>query len=246
MYLKTIQANALKVVFEVLKDIITDVNFVFAPDGISLCTLDTAHVTFLTMYLHHDNFEKYECKTRTLAGLNMLNTFKILKAISGTDTLTMAIGHSGETIEMEVENEVKKTITKFKLKLLDINDDIYDKPNIVMDCTTIISSVLFQRIIRDMTNLADNVQITRHGSKLSFKCDGDFVQQETDIDCTETIDYTISETFSLKYINMFIKATGICSNIEINQSRNGPISFKYSIANLGYITFFLAPTTNDV
>lgn len=246
MYLKTIQANSLKVVFEVLKDIITDVNFVFTPDGISVCTLDTAHVTFVSMCLHHDNFEKYECKTRTLAGMNMLNTFKILKAITGTDTLTMVIGHSGETIDMEIENDVKKTMTKFKLKLLDINDDIYDQPNITMDCTTIVSSALFQRIIRDMTNLADNVQITRHTNKLSFKCDGDFVQQETDIECSDTIDYTISESFSLKYINMFIKASSICSNIEINQSHNGPIAFKYSIANLGHITFFLAPTTNDL
>jgi proliferating cell nuclear antigen len=245
MYVKTIQANSLKVMFEVLKDIITDVNFVFTPEGISVCTLDTAHVTFISMHLKHDNFEKYECKTRTLAGLNMLNTFKILKSISGSDTLTMSIDHSGETIDMEIENDVKKTMTKFKLKLLDINDDVYDQPNITMDCTTIVSSALFQRIIRDMTNLADNVQITRHTNKLSFKCDGDFVQQETGIDCTETIDYTITETFSLKYINMFIKASSICSNIEINQSTSGPISFKYFIANLGYITFFLAPVTTD-
>lgn len=243
MKLKTIQASSIRTVFEVLKDIINDINIVFDEDGMHLSTLDAAHVTFINMNLPHDNFETYECKTRTLAGINLLNTFKIFKTITNNDTLSMCI-EKPETLDILIENDNKKTTSKFSMKLLDINDEIYEYPSLAMDVHTIIPSVGFQRIIRDMSYLADSVTIRRHGNKLTFKCDGDFVNQETSIDCAETIDYDIEFNYSLKYIVMFIKAASICSNIEIIQSKMGPIAFKYSIANLGDITFFLAPISD--
>ncbi len=243
MHLKTIQASSIKTVFEVLKDIINDINIVFDKNGMHLSTLDTAHVTFISMNLPNDNFEVYECPSRTLAGINLLNTFKILKTITNNDTLSLKIDH-GDTMEILIENEAKKTMSKFNMKLLDINDEIYEYPTLHMDTHTIIPSTVFQRIIRDMSYLADIVIIRRTGTTLTFQCEGDFVSQETSIDCTEDVQDVIEERYSLKYISMFIKAASICSNIEIMQSKSGPIAFKYSIANLGDITFFLAPVAD--
>lgn len=239
MQLKTIQASAIRTLFEVLKDIINDVNLVFDEKGVSMCTLDTAHVTFINMVMNADNFEKYECSTRTLAGLNLLNTFKIMKTITNNDTLSLSINGS-ELMNINIENETKKTTTNFKLKLLDINDEVYENPSISMDHHSIIPSTSFQRIIRDMANIADHVIIKRYENKLAFICDGDFAQQETIFECSETIEEVIEFPYLLKYIHIFTKATSICSNLEIMQSREGPIAFKYSIANLGDITFFLA------
>jgi proliferating cell nuclear antigen len=244
MKLKTIQASSIKTVFEVLKDIMNDVNLVFTKDGVSLCTLDNSHVTFVNMVLKADNFELYECRNRTLAGLNLLNTFKIFKTITNNDTLSMSISEKCELIDIKIENEQKHTNTKFSLKLLDINDEIYDQPSIDMKYHTVIQATVFQRMIRDMSVLADKVRIQRFGKKIVFKCDGDFVTQETEIECADEVDTDLEEVYSLKYINMFIKATSICSNIEIMQSEQGPIAFKYSIANLGDITFFLAPVSD--
>jgi proliferating cell nuclear antigen len=240
MYLKTIQAAAIKTLFEVLKDIINDVNVIFERDGVYMTTLDTAHVTFISMQLHGDNLEKYECSSRTLAGLNLLNTFKIMKTITNNDTLTLEINDKQELMDIKIENENKKTTTTFKLKLLDINDEVYENPSINMDYTTIIPSGSFQRIIRDMSSIADNVTIKRFENKLAFICDGDFAQQETVFECSDTIEDVIEFPYMLKYLHIFTKATNICSNIEIMQSRDGPIAFKYSIANLGEVTFFLA------
>ena len=115
MYLKTIQAAAIKTLFEVLKDIINDVNVIFERDGVYMKTLDTAHVTFISMQLHGDNLEKYECSSRTLAGLNLLNTFKIMKTITNNDTLTLEINDKQELMDIKIENENKKTTTTFKL-----------------------------------------------------------------------------------------------------------------------------------
>jgi DNA polymerase III sliding clamp (beta) subunit (PCNA family) len=72
------------------------------------------------------------------------------------------------------------------MKLLEINDDTYDRPSIDMDVHTNVSAVVFQKIIREMTNIADTVTIRRYKNKLLFQCDGDYITQETDIECSDT------------------------------------------------------------
>ncbi len=240
MKLKTVQATAIKSVFEVLKDILNDVNFQFDKTGVKISTLDTAHVTFINMVLDCNSFEFYECPNRIITGLNISNTFKILKMIGNNDTLTMECNDT-DTMEFTIENVQKKSKTHFKMKLLDINEDTYDLNSLTFDVSTILQSVALQRIIRDMYNFSEIVSIRRHGKFITFECKGDFVDQTTEIECPEVFDGDIKFDYSLKYINMFTKATNICSNVTLRQNSEGTTIFKYCIANLGEIDFYLAP-----
>ena len=118
----SIQASAFKAVFEVLKDILNDVNVYFKPSGIRIITLDTARTALVDMFLSAENFEEYSCPEDITAGINIANTFKLLKTITNNDTITMIIDNK-EFIEIIINNDTKKTVTKFQLKLLDINED---------------------------------------------------------------------------------------------------------------------------
>ena len=242
MYLKTIQASAVKAVFEVLKDIINDVNVYFTPRGVRILTLDTARVTLVHMTLNAENFEEYECAEVVAAGLNMGHVYKLLKSVSGQDTLTLKV-EGRDVMDILIENPIKKSFTNFKLKLLDINEDILDLPDIQMNVVTTLPSVDFQRITRDMGNLSNEMTIIRDQNRLELSCIGDFADQKTVIDFPESVKRT-GNTFSLKYINLFTKATNMCSAVQLMQdseNENMPIIFRYTIANLGDLRFYLAP-----
>ena len=246
MYLKTIQASAIKAVFEVLKDIINDVNVYFTAAGVHILTLDTARVTLVHMTLGAENFEEYQCPTDMAAGLNMGNMYKLLKSISGADTLVMRM-ENRDYIDMLIENPVKKSATNFKLKLLDINEDILGLPDINMNVVTTMPSVDFQRISRDMGNLSHEMNIIREGTKLTLSCQGDFADQTTTIEMPESVNKT-GGSFSLKYINLFTKATNMCASVQLMQdsaNENMPIVFRYTIANLGDLRFYLAPKMDN-
>lgn len=248
MHLKTIQASALKSVFEVLKDIINDVNVYFTEKGVHVLTLDTARVTLVHMVLGAENFEEYECSQNIIAGLNMANVYKLLKSITSQDTLTISIT-GRDYMDMIIENTVKKSFTNFRLKLLDINEDILDLPDIEMNLVTTLPSIDFQRYTRDMGNLSNEISIFRQGNTLELSCLGDFANQKTDIECPEDgPEHRVGGTFSLKYINLFTKATNMCSSIQIMQDSNNenmPIVFRYTIANLGDLKFYLAPKIDN-
>jgi proliferating cell nuclear antigen len=244
MKLVTIQASAVKSIFEVLKDILNDVNIYFRPDGVYIVTLDTARTSLVDMYLAADNFEQYSCEQEVIAGINMSNTFKLLKTITNNDVLQMEI-NSREYMNIEIISESKKTNTQFQLKLLDINESRIEVPTVNMTSVTIIPSADFQRLCRDMSNIGDDIEITRSGKNFRLKCDGDFACQETHIECPDESP-EITGLYSLRYLNIFTKATSMCASVQIMQEDgNRFLILKYNVANLGELKFYLATKVSE-
>lgn len=247
MHLKTIQASALKTCFEVLKDILNDVNINFTKDGVNITALDNAKVALINMNLQASKFEEYECDQPVTAGVNISNFFKILKIITSNDILSISVTDK-EFMKIVIENDAKNSRSVFELSLLWINDDTLEIPKIVPDCTTLLPSVDFQRVCRDMANIGDYVTIHRKKNMLEIACKGDFANQVTSIDTEQSdFDGSIGNKYSLKFINMFTKATNMCSNMKIQQknpTERMPVNFVYDVANLGSVEFFLAATLN--
>lgn len=245
MKLVTIQAAAFKSTFEVLKDILNDVNIYFRPDGMYIVTLDTARTSLVDIYLAADNFEEYHCEhDEVIAGINISNTFKLLKTITNNDVLRIEI-NSKEYMEIEILSEVKKTNTKFQLKLLDINESRIEVPDVEMTTITTLPSSDFQRLCRDMSNIGTDIEIRRIGKEIRLRCEGDFANQETSIETPEESP-EITGLYSLKYLNIFTKATSMCSSVQIIQeSGNRFLILKYNVANLGELKFYLATKVSE-
>ncbi len=240
MHLKTIQACAIKSLLEVLKEIINDVNICFDSSGMKILAFDVAHVTLVHVFLEAENFEEYSCQREIFVGINVSNMFKLLKSISNNDILSMT--SDDEMLHIVITNESKRTTSKFSIKLLDLNEDILEIPSIDMPISTQMPSIDFQKIVRDMSIIGDDVIIRRTGTDLVFKCDGDFASKETIIEQSDDVGSGAEGVFSLKYLSMFTKATILCSTVQIFQSDDeSPVVFKYPIANLGNLKFFLAP-----
>lgn len=245
MKLVTIQASAIKSTFEVLKDILNDVNVYFRPSGMYIVTLDTARTSLIDMFLSADNFEEYHCEhDEIIAGINISNTFKLLKTITNNDVLKIEI-NSKEYMDIEIISESKKTSTRFQLKLLDINESRIEVPDVVMTSNTILPSADFQRLCRDMSNIGSEIEITRNGKEITLRCEGDFANQETCIECPDDSP-EIKGVYSLKYLNIFTKATSMCASVQIMQEEgNRFLILKYNVANLGEVKFYLATKVTD-
>ena len=127
-----------------------------------------------------------------------------------------------------------------------IRDSIYEVPEIPMTVTTSISSIDFQRICRDMSNIGTDIFIKRVKNTISLGCSGDFANQETSIECVETVEKELIGHYSLRYLNIFTKATSMCAMLQLMQEEeNRFLVLKYSIANLGELRFYLATKSTD-
>ena len=65
-------------------------------------------------------------------------------------------------------------------------------------------------------------------------------------DCTKIqVKEPVSQTFALRYMNSFAKATPLSNSVTISLSAELPIVVEYKIAEMGYIRFYLAPKIED-
>lgn len=244
--LRTVQTSAFKTLIEALKELLTDTMLHFDSKGVRLITTDNAHVILVHMRLFANKFELYKCeKPQIPVGVNMLNLHKIIKAANAGDTMSMYMYENDMCrLHISFDNSEKNSRATYTMNLLDMDSSNMDHipPEQFPSVITLPSSD-FQKIIRDMYNIATKVEIRSIGQELTFKCHGDFCSQETilcDTSCVESHDIVQGE-FNLKYLALFTKCTNLCNTVELYLKNNYPLIVRYMVASLGEIKLCLAP-----
>ena len=253
--IQTVQSGAFRVLIEALKEILTDTNIIIDKTGLKLIATDNSKIVLIHMKLQSENFEHYFCEDKIKIGINMNNLFKLIKVMGNNDILSIYL-KKNETnkLGIQINNEVKNTQTTFKLNLLDINEDEIKIPPAEFETELTLPSSDFQKLIRDMTNIGDCVDIKSVGDNLMFDCRGDFASQETILkenketnhdglkfSMTCSPDKPIQGIFSLKYLVLFTKCTNLCNLIHMYIKNDYPLIIKYNVANLGDIKLCLSP-----
>lgn len=254
--LKTIQSSAFKILIEALKELLTDTCIEFDETGLKIVAMDNSHIVLVHLKLDAEKFEHYYCEKKISIGVNMLNFHKLIKTINSNDTLTLYIDSVDHNhLGIKIENSEKNTKTHYKLNLLDL-----DTPSITIDpvefnSVITLPSTDFQKIIRDMNNLSDFVEIRNINKQLVFGCKGDFCNQETIISdndngvqniTSKVTDEIVQGFFHLRYLVMFTKCTNLCTTVEMYLKNDYPLIVKYSVASLGDLKLCLAPSNNEI
>lgn len=250
MELRTVQTSAIKVLVEALKELLTDTMLMFDSKGMRLVTTDNAHSILVHMRLFANKFELYKCdRARIPVGVNMLNFHKIMKAANAGDTLSLYMYENDMCkLHIEFENVERNSKATYTMNLLDMDLNYMDEipPETFPSIITLPSSD-FQKIIRDMHNIASKVEIKSIGQELTFKCNGDFCSQETqlrDTACVETHEMVRGE-FNLKFLVLFTKCTNLCNTVELYLKNNYPLIVRYNVASLGEIKLCVASQDDD-
>jgi proliferating cell nuclear antigen len=256
--IRTIQTSAIRVLVEALKEILTDTNVIFDETGVKIITTDSTKTVLIHMKLEREKFEDYHCEKKMICGISMINLHKLIKTISNTDTLTLFIKKNNTNrLGIRINNAEKKTQTTYELNLLDIPDDGLQIPPVEFDTELTFPSNDFQKIIRDMINIGEIIEIESQPKKiLKLTCSGDFATQETLLRESENEqdncivfnnnrDELIQGRFSLKYLILFTKCTNLCQQIQMYIKNDYPLIIQYSVASLGSIKLCLAPNVDE-
>lgn len=97
------QGSVLKKVIDSLRDLVNEANFEFTPSGITLQSMDSAHVILVSLLLRSDGFENYRCDRTIPVGINMASLAKIIRAAANDDAITLRADDSGETLNLIFE-----------------------------------------------------------------------------------------------------------------------------------------------
>lgn len=247
MYFKTVEGNCIKSLFECLKDIWHDINLEFDDSGMKILTVDGAHVALVFVKLKASTFNQYSCIKPLILGINLMSMYKLIKTTTQRDTVVFYVLKSDTNklvIELHDVDENKTTI--FKLKLLDIDHNTCYIPELEFESVVTVPSAYFQRICRDMSKISEVITISSTDTKLSLSCSGEFADQETIIGETKdgikmalSTSKVVGGKFSLKYLNLFVKASSFCNTVILYMNKSYPLILEYRIGESS-IKFMLA------
>lgn len=224
----------------------------FTQDGLKIINMDSTHTVLVHLKLSAENFEYYHCTRPLILGINMINFFKLIRTIGNDDTLSLYVDDQkmGE-LGIKIENGDKNSLTNYRLHLMEIDEEIIQVPPTTFESVITLPSIDFQKIVKDMSNLSDSIEITSYGSKLIFSCTGEFASQETIIGETtygisfnKNTDGIVQGVFSSKHLVSFTKCTNLCNSIEMYLKNDYPLIIKYTCASLGSLKLCLAPRYN--
>ena len=255
--IKTIQIPPFRTLMTALKDILLETNIIIQQDGIRIVNMDKSHTILAHLFLQADKFEYYYCKyPKIVIGVNMFQLFKLINSIDNDDTLTIYIEENDyndgivDHLGLKFENGDIKQCKDQKLRLIEPDDEDLELPKIKYSSILNMPSSDFQKIVRDLSNLSDRLEIKSVGNELIFSCNGPFAsctlrRSECDGNMEfiqkQENDEIIQGEFSLKNLSYFIKCTNLCNSIEMYLENNIPLIVRYSVASLGEIKLCLAP-----
>ena len=258
--IKTVQIQPFRTLITALKDILIETNIEFSKNGIKICSMDKTHTILIHLILNASNFEMYECKKdRILIAVNMQYFFKLINSIDNDDTLTIYIENDDysdgvvKELGLKFENGNIKQSKIQKLRLLEPDEEELDLPNLEFSSIINMPSCDFQKIVRDLANISEKLEIKSINSELIFKCSGQYANAEIRRSETESNmqyikkdkDNIIQGEFPLKNLVYFIKCTNLCNQIEMYLKNDQPLIVKYNVATLGEIKLCLTPLTNN-
>jgi proliferating cell nuclear antigen len=253
--LRSVQSASFKILTEALREILNDVCIEFDESGMKIVTMDNNHVVLIHLKLEANKFEYYHCENKIVVGVNMLNLYKLIKTVNSNDTLTLYIDSSDVNhLGIKIENGEKNTKTMYKLNLLDLDNQKISIDPAEFNSVITLPSVDFQKIIRDMSNIAETVEIKNIGSQLILSCKGDFCSQETVLsDNNDGLNKIVNKkegdivqgVFSLKYLANFTKCTNLSTAVELYLKNDYPLIVKFAVSSLGVLKCALSPIYNN-
>lgn len=251
--LKSVSSSNFKILFDVLREILVrNISIIFTKEYMMISEVDNLKKVMVYLKIDSTAFQKFYCKDSFIKiGVDPCKLFKIIKVSSTSDTISFIIKEdSPDNLIVRFENSIKKKCFESRIKLLNLNTDTPELPDLEYNNNKIIlQSSELHNIFKHLNSLGDNnveIDIKKINSQIIFNHKGNFSDQKMiyhSIEETEEENNTIfisQGTFDLKYLLLLSKSHKINVETEIYIENNMPLMLLYRVADLGELKLILS------
>lgn len=254
---KLAEGTHLKKLMEAMKDVFGDVNFDCSASGISCQAMDSSHVCLCSVLLRADSFEPYRCDRNITLGMNCVTMSKILKCAGNDESITMRAEDNADNITFVYEKQNQERISKFEMKLIDIDNEHLGIPDQEYDAVIKLPSHEFSRICRDLSQFGDTVTVACTKDGIRFSCSSEngsgsiTLRQSSAVDSKEEnevsieLNEAVTQTYAMRFLILFSKAQTLSKTVALSICKDVPLVVEYKIGECGHIRYFLAPKIDD-
>lgn len=244
--------TTIRKVLETVKEFMNQSAIQCREEGITIEGMDNSHVALLQLKWFKCAFKEYHCEQDISLGVHFDTLLKVCKLVDGDKPISFCKEPNKEVLRVIFGAE--KDNSFFDIKLLDLEYDALDvdEPNMDVCTSFILNGTIFQQMINTFGGFGDTVnwKVNNKGIKWTVKGEtgvgGRFVkntEQSTTSKFKLDLKQEVDEDFNLKYLLIFVKASGLSDEVHMKIQPNEPMTVTFPIGNLefGKMSFYLAP-----
>ena len=233
--------------------------------GLKMEGMDSGNISLNFFELNLNAFEYYSCPEDVNIGVDLNNLSLISKCVEPKDYIILEYSENIDRLNVVIASDdgsgsEKKNIKKqeFEFTLVNLDTDDLELPEMKYNMVINLDTKKFKKMISTFMNVGSVInfknQDENESESVEIQVVGDFCtlketlydSNDKSIQCNGLIDCK----FSLKYLNDFAKASGLCSTVKIQISDVIPILIQYDLCNddqnlMGSIKYYLAPKIDD-
>lgn len=245
--IRTSQAATFRSLIDALKEFLDDANLECSTEhGLRISAIDPSQTILVQCVLPH--FEVFACGRPLFIGVNMDKFFRLIKKMAFSNILGLAIDATQQDV-LHIVAQAKAKSYSTKMPLLDLKHSDFRLPDSNFQAVVSLSSTELQKTVRDLADLAEEVELTKRGHTLCWKTAGK--QQvsfaiEMGPDLVTVLHETephaeIRAVFALHHLAMFVKCTSLSPTVELSLCNDYMLVVKYQCGDLGTVRFAAVP-----
>lgn len=267
----TLKSTILKIMIEIIKPYIKEMNILFHPDYIKISTLDISKSSVTYVKLYANKFESYYCKEPIIIGVNTSTLFKTIKSTNRRETICLSMDvNNRDHLCIDLADLFQGKVKSYSLPLLSLEEKMVHIKDMEFSYIINMPSTQFQQIIKDIHLLdGKTVEIKSIGKQLIFTCnDGiaDFRTTISEIDesinkeqkallqqngedvrsvkFSKSSDIIVQGLFKMSHLMNFIKASHLCESMNVLLTNDQPLVLEYFVADLGILRILCCSLEN--
>ena len=244
----------LKKIVEAIKDLVTDVNLDATPEGISLQAMDSSHVALVSLSLKPNGFSVYKISKPLTLGISISNLAKVMKLAGFDDEISLQAEEDPSFLKITFENKKQDKKTEFNLNLITLDSEHLGIPETNYSSEIVMNSTEFSKLIKELHALSETVTVETTLKYVRFTIEGEVGTGSVEIqtcDQDEKMeggvkeDEAVIQSFALRYLNMFNKASVLSDSVKLMMAADTPLVVEFEIDKLGELKYYLAPKINE-
>ena len=254
------QQNAyeIKTLFDIMKDIVTDVSIVFSKNDMSIRAIDPEKIVSVIMVIDKSKKYSFDFDEPVFIGVNMQNLYKLIRGVTPIHNIQFDIAKGiPNVLNITISHPNTGITSTTSLYSLDIPKNQPVLPAYTYDAVCRIPTSQFQRSIKDLSHGSKKITISSSkedsAAKLWFYSVGTSYNYTTSISISPVKDGfmwiyknkdKISGQYITKYIERFCKPT-VAKTVELSFIEDGLLTISYPFLSLGELSMTIAPIVDQ-
>ena len=246
-------------------------------DGLYLSGMDSSHVSFIKVEINEDDFETYDYTQDISLGINLKELVKILKCSDDKDQIEISCDslEKSTTTNLQIKFYGSGINRKYSLKLLYIDEDEIEVPDMDYPMEFEMRSKLFNNLINSITVIeGDYIKFNVYEQKLMLQSCSDtselnieilkesrniekkIVKKQDNKFVTKKImqkEYELyscegnfTSTINLNFIKLVSKAFSISPYVLCHVAPSSPLRMDFMLNDYGtLIQYYVSPKLDD-